>query len=114
MLFITFTPNNNSNKGNNIKITNIILNIIKADINSNCIVTVSESTFQRPTLSLNYTALSRLASIFFEKPETSFNACRQASVAFSHISWVLYLSRQYFNTGFLNATFTHTHLILLC
>ena len=75
----------------------------------------SESALTKTMSSLESTASSGFASIFFTKnlSGTNYNAGRQASAALSYIYWVLYVSKQYFSVKVCKKTYQqlyHTFL----
>lgn len=75
----------------------------------------SESASTKTMSSLESTASSGFASIFFTKnlSGTNYNAGRQASAALSYIYWVLYVSKQYFSVKVCKKTYQqlyHTFL----
>ena len=75
----------------------------------------SESASTKTMSSLESTASSGFASIFFIKnlSGTNYNAGRQASAAISYIYWVLYVSKQYFSIKVCKKTYQqlyHTFL----
>ena len=126
VLFISITSSHkygNSNSNSNsfrviiVKIIISKVNISKFD-NTNANIKnlkKSESVSTKTMSSLESTASSGFASIFFIKnlSGTNYNAGRQASAALSYIYWVLYVSKQYFSIKVCKKTYQqlyHTFL----
>ena len=82
----------------------IFLNLIILKIKN---LKKSESASTKTMSSLESTASSGFASIFFIKnlSGTNYNAGRQASAALSYIYWVLYVSKQYFSINVCKKTY---------